>query len=151
MQRIRARNHGHRRGGVRTPTYVSWMNMRARCDNPKAKQYSDYGGRGIYYDPRWILFEVFLADMGERPGGATLDRIDVNGPYYPANCRWVDRKTQMRNKRGNRVIEHAGESLTLVEWSERSGVEYHTLMKRLDRGISMETALQNVKYLRVNR
>lgn len=143
--------HGHRRGYKRTQVHTAWMNMRARCDNPARADYANYGGRGIHYDPRWVSFSVFLADMGEPQPGHSLDRIRVNEPYYPGNCRWADRKTQMRNKRCNRLVTHNGETLTLAEWAERSGVGYTTLLKRLGRGVPVALALTPTKYLRVSR
>lgn len=147
----RARTHGHKPPDGPSRTYAAWINMRQRCNNPSRADFKNYGGRGIYHSPRWISFEVFLADMGECPEGLTLDRKDTYGHYYPLNCRWADKTTQMRNKRTNRVIEHEGEALTLAEWSERSGVAYHTLMKRLDRGVPMALALSTPRYLSFGR
>jgi hypothetical protein len=91
--------HGHGRRGHRTPTYQCWLSMRARCWNPRHARYADYGGRGIVIDPRWWTFTGFLTDMGERPEGHTLDRIDSSGPYAPGNCRWADASLQNRNRR----------------------------------------------------
>lgn len=76
--------------------------MIERCENPKYKRFADYGGRGIKVTPRWLKFENFLADMGERPMGKTLDRIDVNGNYEPGNCRWATPKEQRANRRDTR-------------------------------------------------
>jgi hypothetical protein len=73
--------------------------MRTRCENPKATKYAIYGGRGITVCARWDSFENFLTDMGERPEGLTLDRIDVNGNYEPGNCRWATAKEQRANQR----------------------------------------------------
>jgi hypothetical protein len=73
--------------------------MLARCMNPSQRDWKDYGGRGITIDPRWRTFENFLAYMGERPAGTTLDRIDVNGNYEPGNCRWATPKEQRANQR----------------------------------------------------
>lgn len=76
--------------------------MIERCENPKYKRFGDYGGRGIKVAPRWLKFENFLADMGKRPRGKTLDRIDVNGNYEPRNCRWATPKEQRANRRDTR-------------------------------------------------
>lgn len=102
--------------------------MKYRCDNKKDK---DYGGRGITYDPRWEKFENFLQDMGERPEGKTLDRINVNGNYCKENCRWATMKQQQRNKRCNIIYEFNGNKLTLSEWSEITGIGRTTLDMRI--------------------
>jgi hypothetical protein len=80
-------------------TFLSWMNMRLRCENPNATQFKDYGGRGITVCARWADFDAFLADMGPRPEGLTLDREETDGNYEPGNCRWASRKEQQANRR----------------------------------------------------
>lgn len=101
--------HGHAGGthgqpGVAppTPTYISWQSMKQRCLNPNAPNYHKYGGRGIGVHPDWVgSFEVFLANMGERPNGTSLDRIDSTGHYEPGNCRWATPLEQRHNRRAS--------------------------------------------------
>jgi len=92
--------HGGDRRGKRTSTYVSWVEMKKRCLNPNCVQYKYYGGRGIKICARWLKsFKNFLADMGHRPVGKTLDRIKTNGHYRPSNCRWATHTQQVRGRR----------------------------------------------------
>lgn len=95
--------HGHCCNGKPSSTYNAWASMIQRCTNPTAKDWYYYGGRGIRLDPRWSLFTDFLADMGERPNGTSLDRVDNNGDYYAANCRWATKSQQARNRRSSKL------------------------------------------------
>lgn len=134
----RSRTHGK----TGTLEYNTWHAMKKRCNCPTSVDYPDYGGRGIKVCERWSAFANFLADMGERPTAKhTLDRIDNEGDYTPENCRWATLIEQARNKRNNRLLTHAGEALTLPEWSERTGIETGTLFARLRRGWSAERTL----------
>jgi hypothetical protein len=83
-----------------TPEYRAWCDLRSRCNNPKVKQYDDYGGRGISVCERWDDYANFLADMGRRPSPAhSIDRRDNDGNYEPSNCRWATKEEQMQNRR----------------------------------------------------
>ena len=101
--------------------------MRRRCNEPSHPQYKYYGGRGIKVCERWLKFENFLADMGERPDGTTVDRIDGSKDYEPGNCRWATQAEQMNNT--SRSVSYQGK--TLKQWSQELGIKYHTLTYRL--------------------
>lgn len=121
-------------GAYKTRTYSSWSSMRQRCLNPKAPNYQNYGGRGVHICARWLeSFENFLADMGVRPAGTTLERDETNQNYEPGNCRWATPKEQARNRRNNRLVEFEGEEITMSEAAERSGVNLTTFKYRLDK------------------
>jgi len=131
--------HGH--ASALTPTYKIWRGMRARCNNPNMTGYGDYGGRGIQVCARWDSFESFLEDMGDRPDGHQLDRINNNGNYEPSNCRWVTPKINNRNTRQTRFVTAFGKTRCVKEWSEITGINHVTLYKRLDAGWPVEKAL----------
>lgn len=125
-----------------TPTHHTWHSMVARCTNPKSPSYRWYGALGIVVCAEWMTFDGFLSDMGERPKGTTLDRIDVNGHYQRDNCRWADVKQQARNKTTNVNITYGGETFCVSEWAERLGVKPRALMSRLDMGWTHDRVIE---------
>lgn len=134
--------HGYARPDLRRPEYRSWECARSRCRNANNPDYARYGGRGISFWPGWDKFEAFLDDMGPRPAGTTLDRIDTNGNYEPGNCRWADARQQGRNKSDNRFVTFQGATVRMVELAELSGVPYQRLHDRIvRRGWSPERAV----------
>ena len=128
FSRERSTDHGY----YGTRTYEVWFRMKSRCDDKKSPQYPDYGGRGIAYDPRWTSFEAFLEDMGERPPGLSIDRMDNDGNYTKENCRWATQKEQSRNKRNNRRITFNGRTQCLTDWAKELGFKTSTLLARLE-------------------
>jgi hypothetical protein len=94
-----SRKHGHGTRGRLSPTYISWQAMLQRCRDPNSSNWKYYGGRGISVCKRWLDFKAFLADVGTRPVGTSIDRIDADGNYEPGNVRWADAMTQRRNRR----------------------------------------------------
>lgn len=129
--------NGRRHGD--DPLYGVWLGMRGRCSRPTEKHYASYGGRGISVCERWTQsFAAFCEDMGPRPPAHSLDRIDVNGDYEPANCRWADAKTQARNKRVDRRIAVGSEKLTHRELADRIGVTRSAIGVRVRAGWTPE-------------
>lgn len=132
----------HRSHGLsKTPVYSSWLTMRKRCYNEQSPDYPTYGGRGISVCDRWMSFENFYADMGNKPAGLSLERCDVNGDYTPENVVWADAKTQANNRRSNVILEHAGKKQTMQQWCDELGLKIGTVWARLNRGWSTDKAL----------
>lgn len=130
-------------GDTHTRLYRIWGGMRRRCYEEQNKDYPRYGGRGISVCDEWADYQSFK-DWSINNGYndyLTIDRIDVNGPYCPDNCRWIDTKAQNNNRRSNRMIDYNGESMTLSQWSERTGIPPKTLRYRLEAGWEIADAL----------
>jgi hypothetical protein len=129
--------HGHTRGprgsNMRSPTYNTWRSMVSRCTCKTDTAFPSYGGKGISVCDRWRNFDAFLSDMGERPEGASLDRVDNAKGYEPSNCRWADRRLQTRNRGVTRLIYVRGEGRTVREWAETLNSPVKTVSNRLYR------------------
>jgi len=143
-----ARNSTHGLSRLRPTEYRSWKDMRARCGNPRNDDYADYGGRGIRVCAAWDDFAAFYADMGGRPTGATIDRIDVNGNYEPGNCRWANATEQANNKRSNHIIQFQGQSRTLAQWCAIFGIEPSKVRYRLKQGWPIDQAFSSQDFRR---
>lgn len=125
------------------PVYDVWRSMKDRCLNPNAKAFPDYGGRGISICDRWLnSYAAFAADMGARPEGWSIDRIDNDGDYTPENCRWADRRTQQRNQRRAVYVLVGGVRYRAIELAERAGVKTDTIISRASKGASLDEVLR---------
>lgn len=129
--------------GKAAPEYAAWASMKSRCLNQSARNFADYGGRGIQVCDRWRdSFEAFLADMGTRPSTKhSIDRIDNDGNYEPGNCRWALPLAQCRNKRSNHLVEWQGQTMTVTEAAERAGANIVLVRSRIRRGWDIARAL----------
>ena len=114
-----------------TPEYQTWCSIRQRCFNKNSADYPDYGGRGITVCLRWSNYENFLEDMGRRPQGCSINRIDNDGDYTPQNCEWSDKYQQARNRRSNKYIVYLGMRMTATEAAKRAGIKKGTLLRRI--------------------
>lgn len=131
-------------GKHKEPEYNAWIHMIHRCTNTKDKSYPDYGGRGIRVCDRWLGeqgFQNFLEDMGPRPEGMSIDRIDNEGHYCPENCRWATAKEQARNRRTSKILTLGKDSHTVAEWAEILGVNPCSIASRVSYGWSDERIL----------
>jgi hypothetical protein len=133
------RLYKHGRGADTSGTYQTWVTMKQRCANSNDPY---YGGKGIRVCDRWQnSFENFLLDMGERPKGTTLDRIDGNGNYSPKNCRWATPIEQQNNRRDNAFITVGDVTLTVPAWSRKTGISQDAIRSRIKRGWRPEDAI----------
>ncbi len=134
-------NATHR--GKGTPTHNTWSAMKQRCADPNHAQFQYYGGRGVSVCHRWAeSYEVFLADMGERPAGMSIERINTNGNYEPGNCKWATDHEQQRNRRSTILVERNGVKRCVKDWCEELGLNTDRVYGRIRRGESPEKALR---------
>lgn len=141
--RQRSLIHGMAAGGYITKEYNAWVSMKRRCYNKNTKDYPQYGGRGITVCDEWLNdVAQFFADMGPKPSPKhTIDRIDTNGNYCKANCRWATMKEQCNNRRSNKWISYLGETKTVSNWADQFGIHRSVILSRLKMNWSIERAL----------
>lgn len=132
-------------GGIKSRLYKIYHNMKSRCCNKMNPDYHHYGGRGITICDEWLYSFAKFREWALQSGyneKLTVDRIDVNGAYSPENCRWVTMKVQQNNKRNGRTITFQGETHTISEWADITGISYYTLHSRISKlNWSVERAL----------
>ena len=128
-------------GKTRTKIYAIWRSMMQRCYDNNSHAYDRYGKRGIEVCDRWKKFENFYADMGDKPQGMSLERIDNNGNYEPSNVIWASDKAQANNRRSNVILEYQGRKQTMQQWADESGIKIGTIWARLHRGWTVERAI----------
>lgn len=131
----------HGQSVVGSGAYKSWREMHQRCRNRNRPMSRHYCDRGIEIDRRWFDFEEFHADMGERPEGLTLERIDNDGPYSKSNCRWATMAEQNRNKRSNRIAVIDGRSMIVMDWCKERGIPHSRVYNRIHRGMPPSDAV----------
>lgn len=152
-QRRKTKNRTH--GMKKSPEWRAWNRIKQRCLNPTDKAFKDYGARGITVFTPWIKsFESFYAEVGQRPSAShSIDRINNDGNYEPGNCRWATHAEQQRNKRDNVRIHFNGETKTVVEWAEITGISADTIYQRVGRGLPVDKILDlaDGRTIRFNR
>jgi hypothetical protein len=131
---VDTRGTRYRHGMSASSEHKIWCGMKERCSNPNSAFFSHYGGRSIGVCDRWSVFENFYADMGQRPSKAyTLDRVDNDKGYEPANCRWATNEQQANNTRKNVMIVIGDEARSLAQWSRHFGVDSDLASQRIIR------------------
>lgn len=134
--------YGLTHGMTYTPTFNSWANMIQRCTNTKHPDYKYYGGRGIKICEEWKLFINFFNDIGIRPEGMTLNRIDNGKGYFKENCRWATWIEQQNNSRHVNLITFNGETKSIRQWAQQTGINENTIRLRISKsGWTIEEAL----------
>lgn len=133
-------------GKTKVPGFKSWCAMIDRCTNPRNASYKHYGGKGITVAPEWVLFEQFFVDMGERPKGTSLDRLDSTKGYCKDNCRWATAQEQAMGKSNGVSITAHGVTLSQREWARKLGITDSSLAKRLRKWGNPELACTATKY-----
>jgi len=129
-------------GMTKSSTHQVWCAMKTRCYNKNNHGYKYYGARGIKICKRWNKFKNFYKDIGEKPKGMSIDRIDNNGNYKPSNCRWATQKEQCRNTRRNHNITFKNKTQCITAWAEEIGINRRTLQHRFNFNWSIKKAFE---------
>lgn len=153
LARVAKEHRNPRHQLTNTPTWYSYRAMHTRCTYPCHRSYPNYGGRGITICESWFSLDNFVSDMGIRPEGTSLERLNVNGNYESGNCVWATNKQQTRNKRTNRMVTAFGETKPLIGWVEdsRCRVSKTTLTSRIVRGWGPEKAINTPAQIHVKQ
>lgn len=138
-------------GMSNTPMYRLWWGMVSRCNHPKTRSYELYGGRGIQVCERWLVFENFYADMGDRPEGMTIERRDTDGPYAKENCYWATNAQQQRNRRNNVRVDWGGATWILRDLCDHLGIYSTHLYRVMRRGCTLVEAIQHLVNVKEKR
>lgn len=126
--------HGHINNRIKKDSlYTTWISMRDRCRNKNNKQYKDYGGRGIFICKEWEQFSNFKKDMGSKPLGHQLDRVDNEGPYCKENCRWASIKFNQNNKRNTTFFNIDGQKVARSFLEQSLGLSREQFRRRLEK------------------
>jgi len=147
MEKISQTNY-KKHGMYKTSVYSSWSSMKSRCYDKNNSSYKNYGGRGIKVLDRWRKFENFYKDMGDKPKGKTLDRIDNDGDYKPENCRWATWKQQANNRRSCHFITINGIKKTIKDWSKYLNVNRRNIYRKFGEGWSDQKTIKHFIRLR---
>ena len=135
---------GTKHGQRHTKLYEVWLSMKQRCSNPKSQYYRLYGGKGVTVCKEWKNFVSFYewAISNGYKDGLTIERKDSTKGYNPYNCKWATKKEQANNTERNHYITYNGETHTMAQWAEITGMTYETIRKRIKRGWPVERALK---------
>ncbi len=145
-KKVKCRDINIKHGKTFTRLYKIWSSMKTRCLNKEHDNFKYYGGRGIKICEEWLTFENFYNDMGNGYKiNLSLDRIDSNGDYNKANCRWIEKNEQFVNRRSNRKFHYKGELLSISEISKKTNINYYQLRYRLMHGWSIEKIMNEFK------
>lgn len=136
------RDHRFIHLGAGTPEYIAWQSARNRCLNPKARNYHNYGGRGITFSDTWDKFECFIAELGSRPTPShSLERVKNDRGYEPGNCIWATRQQQVRNRRNTVMVKIEGVTKPRAAWCEEFSIKLRVVEDRVRRGWDQVTAI----------